>query len=32
LAVKNEAGQQKFRIPFKNKGTQDLEVEFSFMK
>jgi len=32
LGVKKETGQQKFRIPFKNKGAQDLEVEFSFLE
>ena len=32
LAIKNSAGQHKFRIPFKNTGEQDIEVEFSFHK
>ena len=32
LAIKNTAGPQKFRIPFKNTGEQDIEVEFSFHK
>jgi len=32
LCIKNTAGQQKFRIPFKNTGEQDIEVEFSFHK
>ena len=30
LAIKNIEGQQKFRIPFKNMGTQEIEVEFLF--
>ena len=32
LAIKNISGQQKFRIPFKNTGEQDIEVEFAFHK
>lgn len=32
LAIKNTAGQHKFRIPFKNTGEQDIEVEFQFHK
>ena len=32
LAIKNISGQQKFRIPFKNTGEHDIEVEFSFHK
>lgn len=32
LCIKNTAGQHKFRIPFKNTGEQDIEVEFSFHK
>ena len=32
LAIKNTPGQQKFRIPFKNTGEHDIEVEFTFHK
>ena len=32
LCIKNTPGQHKFRIPFKNTGEQDIEVEFSFHK
>ena len=32
LCIKNTAGQHKFRIPFKNTGEQDIDVEFSFHK
>lgn len=30
LAIKRQGGQQKFRIPFKNNGSQDVEIDFSF--
>lgn len=26
------AGAQKFRLPFKNMGAQEMEIEFSFAK
>jgi len=32
LAIKRTPACQKFRIPFKNNGDQDVEVEFSFLK
>jgi len=32
LAIKRSPACQKFRIPFKNNGDQDVEVEFSFLK
>ena len=32
LVVKKGQSCQKFRIPFKNNGLQDLEIDFSFAK
>ena len=32
LAVKKAVGAQRYRIPFKNTGKIDLELEFSFLK
>ena len=32
LAVKNMAGVQKFRIPFKNLSENEFEVQFEFHK
>lgn len=32
IAIKNVAGLQKSRIPFKNLSQHDFEVEFSFHK
>ena len=32
LVVKKGASNQKFRIPFKNTGPQDLELDFSFSR
>ena len=32
IAMKNMAGIQKFRIPFKNLSEHDFEVEFNFHK
>ena len=32
IALKKVVGTQKFRIPFKNDGKKDLDVEFSFVK
>lgn len=32
VVVKKGVANQKFRIPFKNKGTQDLDIEFSFLR
>ncbi len=32
LAIKKAQNGQKYRIPFKNTGPQDLEIEFTFMK
>ena len=31
LAVKGKGGQQVFKIPFKNVGEEDIEVEFKFL-
>lgn len=32
LVVKKGQAGQKFRIPFKNNGPQDLDLEFTFAK
>ena len=32
IAIKKGQGNQKFRIPFKNLGPSEVEVDFSFMK
>ena len=32
LAVKDIQGIQRFRIPFKNLSTQELDIEFQFLK
>lgn len=32
LVVKKGVNNQKFRIPFKNVGPQDLDVDFTFVK
>ena len=32
VALKKASGCQKFRVPFKNEGCSDQEVEFSFIK
>jgi hypothetical protein len=32
LALKKGQNCQKFRIPFKNNGPQEVEVDFSFLK
>ena len=32
LALKPSSGTQKFRIPFKNNGSKDIEADFSFVK
>ena len=32
VALKRQGGCQKFRVPFRNEGSQDAEVEFSFIK
>ena len=32
LVVKKGVNNQKFRIPFKNTGPQDLDVDFTFVK
>lgn len=32
LVIKRGQNCQKFRLPFKNKGAQDLELDFTFIK
>lgn len=32
LVVKKGQNNQKFRIPFKNIGPQDLDIDFTFVK
>lgn len=32
LALKPVSGTQKFRIPFKNNGSKDVDADFSFVK
>ena len=32
LALKPTSGTQKFRIPFKNEGSKEIEADFSFVK
>lgn len=32
IALKPSSGTQKFRIPFKNNGSKDVEADFSFVK
>lgn len=32
LVVKKGVNNQKFRIPFKNNGPQDLDIDFTFVK
>jgi hypothetical protein len=32
LVVKKGQSTQKFRIPFKNSGAQDLDIDFTFAK
>jgi len=32
LALKSASGTQKFRIPFKNNGSKEIDADFSFVK
>ena len=32
LVIKKGQSCQKFRLPFKNTGSQDLEIDFTFVK